>query len=161
MNMTTQLKFTAEELAQVEELKKRYPDTKALTLPVLWMAQEKWGHISRETMEYLAEVLEQPLSHILGVVSFYTMFKTQKVGKHHIEVCTNISCMLRGSDAIVEQLRKRLGIGFGEITEDGQFSLEEVECMGSCGTAPMVSIHEEYYENLTPEQVDSLLAKLK
>jgi NADH-quinone oxidoreductase E subunit len=153
--------FSEENLKKIEELKKRYPTTQALTLPVLWLAQDQFGHISEETMKYVAGLLNVPFGHVLGVVSFYTMFHQHAVGKHHIEVCTNVSCMLRGSAKIVLHLEQKLGIKMGEISKDKKWSLEEVECMGSCGSAPMVAIGEEYHENLTTQKVDELLASLR
>lgn len=112
-------------------------------------------------MKYVATLLEVPLGHILGVVSFYTMFHQEPCGKHHVEVCTNISCMLRGSSRIVDHLEKKLGIKMGETSKDKQWTLSEVECMGSCGSAPMFAIGEEYYENLSTDKVDKILADLK
>jgi len=153
--------FTDENLKKVEELKKRYPTLQALVLPVLWLAQEQFGFISEETMKYVAGLLEVPFGHILGVVTFYTMFQRQPCGKHHIEVCTNISCMLRGSDQIVDHLEKKLNIKMGETSSDKRWTLSEVECMGSCGSAPMFAIGEEYYENLSTDKVDNILADLK
>ena len=153
--------FSEENLKKIEELKKRYPTTQALTLPVLWLAQEQFGHISETTMKYVAELLNVPFGHILGVVSFYTMFHRKPRGKHHIEVCTNVSCMLRGSGRIVDHLEKKLGINMGETSKDKRWTLSEVECMGSCGTAPMIAIGEEYYENLTPEKLDKMLEELE
>lgn len=153
--------FSEENLKKVEELKKRYPTLQALTLPVLWLAQEQFGYISEGTMKYVAELLNVPFGHILGVVTFYTMFHREQCGKHHVEVCTNVSCMLRGSGRIVDHLERKLGIKMGGTSEDKKWTLSEVECMGSCGTAPMLAIGEEYHENLTPEKVDQILADLK
>jgi len=153
--------FSDANLQKIEELKKRYPTTQALVLPVLWIAQEQYGYISEETMKEVADLLKVPYALVLGVVSFYTMFHARPVGKHHIEVCTNVSCMLRGSGKILEQLRKHLGIGVGETSGDGKWTISEVECMGSCGTAPMFAVGEEYYENLTPEKVDEILARME
>ena len=153
--------FTEENLKKIEELKKKYPTTQALVLPVLWIAQEQFGHISNDTMKYIAQLLNVPYGHILGVVTFYTMFHSKPTGKHHIEVCTNVSCMLRGSEKIVKHLEERLGVEMGETSQDMKWTISEVECMGSCGTAPMVAIGEEYYENLTTEKVDKILAELK
>lgn len=152
--------FTPENLKKVEELKKRYQTNQALTLPVLWLAQEQFGYISEETMKYIAQLLDVPFGHVLGVVTFYTMFHREPCGKHHVEVCTNISCMLRGSEGIAKHLEKKLGIKMGETSKDKKWTLSEVECMGSCGTAPMFAIGEQYYENLTPEKVDQILAEL-
>jgi len=148
-------------LAKLEDLKKYYPTTQALVLPVLWMIQEDQGYISEEAMKYVGELLQVPYSHVLGVVTFYTMYHTKPVGKHHVEVCTNVSCMLRGSGKIVEQLEKRLGIGIGETSKDKKWTLSEVECMGSCGTAPMLAVGDEYYENLTPEKLDKIISDLE
>ena len=148
-------------IKKLDELKKLYPSKQALVLPVLWMIQEEQGHISEEAMRYVGELLDVPFGHVLGVVTFYTMFHEKPQGKHHIEVCTNVSCMLRGSAKIVEHLEQRLGIKLGETSKDMKWTLSEVECMGSCGTAPMVAVGEDYYENLTTEQIDKLLATLE
>lgn len=153
--------FTEENLKKIEELKKKYPTTQALVMPVLWIAQEQFGHISNDTMKYVAQLLNVPYGHILGVVTFYTMFHSKPTGKHHIEVCTNVSCMLRGSEKIVKHLEDRLGVEMGQTSQDMKWTISEVECMGSCGTAPMIAIGEEYYENLTTEKVDKILTELK
>jgi NADH-quinone oxidoreductase subunit E len=146
---------------KVEELRKRYPTAQALLLPVLWMIQEQEGSISEESMKYAGTLLNVPYGHVLGVVTFYTMLQKKASGKHHIEVCTNVSCMLRGSGKILEHIEKRLGISAGEITPDKKWKLTEAECLGSCGTAPMLAIGDEYYENLTLEKVDKLLDALQ
>ena len=146
---------------KVEELRKRYPTAQALVLPVLWMIQEQEGYISEESMKFTGTLLNIPYGHILGVVTFYTMLQKKAVGKHHIEVCTNVSCMLRGSGKILEHIEKRLGITVGEISQDQKWTLSEAECLGSCGTAPMLAIGDEYYENLTLEKVDKLLDTLQ
>ncbi len=148
-------------LNKVEELRKRYPTSQALVLPVLWMVQEQYGYISEDAMKYVAVLLNVPYGHILGVVTFYTMLQQRPIGKHHIEVCTNVSCMLRGSGKILEHIEKRLKIKVGETSKDKKWTLSEVECMGSCGTAPVLAIGEEYYENLTIEKVDKLIDSLK
>jgi len=146
---------------KVEELRKRYPTSQALVLPVLWMIQEQEGYISEESMKYAGILLDIPFSHILGVVTFYSMLQNEAVGKHHIEVCTNVSCILRGSGKILEHIEKRLGITAGEISKDKKWILSEAECMGSCGTAPMLAIGDEYYESLTMEKVDKLIDSLQ
>ena len=146
---------------KLEELKKRYPASQALVLPMLWMVQEQEGYISEDSMKYVSAALNLPFGHILGVVTFYTMFQSKPLGKHHIEVCTNVSCMLRGCEKLVDRLEDRLGLRMGETSKDKKWTLSEVECMGSCGTAPMVAIGEEYHENLTPEKLDKILDTLK
>lgn len=153
--------FSTENLQKIEELKKAYPTTQALVLPTLWLAQEQFGYISQETMKYVGTLLNVPFGHILGVVTFYTMFQTKPTGKYHLEVCTNVSCMLRDSQKILERLKDRLGITVGETSTNSRWTISEVECMGSCGTAPMMAIGEEYFENLTPEKVDEILSTLK
>ena len=153
--------FTEENLQKVEEIKKRYPKQMAAVLPVLWLAQEQFGWISEEIMHYVAGLLDVPFSHILGVVTFYTMYNTKPVGKYHIQVCANVSCMLRGSDNLVEHLERKLGVRVGETTSDKMFTLDEVECLGSCGTAPMMQVNDDYYDNLTAEKVNRLLDEFR
>jgi NADH-quinone oxidoreductase subunit E len=153
--------LSEENKKRVEELRKRYPTSQALVLPVLWIVQEQEGYISEDSMKYVAALLHIPFGHILGVVSFYTMLRKEKTGKNHIEVCTNISCMLRGSAKILQHIEQRLGIKAGETSADQKWTLSEAECLGSCGTAPMLAIGDEYYEDLTIEKIDKLIDKLK
>ena len=126
----------------------------------LYIAQEQNGFISSEVIKEIATLLEMTPEDVLGVVTFYTMYFQKPMGKHHIQVCTNVSCMLRGGYDIWNQVKDKLGIGNMEITGDGKFSLEEVECMGSCGTAPMIAVNEDYFENLTKDKVDKILGSL-
>ena len=153
--------LSEENQKKVEELRKCYPTSQAMLLPVLWMVQDQEGYISEDSMKYVGKLLDIPYSHILGVVTFYTMLQKKAVGKHHIEVCTNVSCMLRGSVKILEHIEKRLGITVGEISNDKKWSLSEAECLGSCGTAPMLAIGDEYYENLTLEKIDKLIDSMQ
>ncbi len=147
-------------LKKLDEMKKYYQTSQSLVLPALLMVQEEHGYISEDAMKYVGKLLDVPFGHILGVVTFYTMLHRKPIGKHHIEVCTNVSCMLRGADKIVEHLENRLGIKVGETSKDRKWTLSEVECMGSCGTAPMFAVGDEYDENLTPEKIDKLIADL-
>jgi NADH:ubiquinone oxidoreductase subunit E len=112
-------------------------------------------------MRHIGTLLNLPFGHVLGVVTFYTMYNSAPKGKYHIEVCTNVSCMLRGSDKILEAVEHRCRVKPGKTSADGKWSVSEVECMGACGGAPMLAIGEEYYENLTPEKTERLLASLK
>lgn len=153
--------LSEENQKKVEELRKRYPTSQALILPVLWIVQEQEGYISEDSMKHVASLLNVPFGQILGVVSFYTMLQKKRTGKNHIEVCTNVSCMLCGSEKILQHIEKRLGIKAGETSPDQKWTLSEAECMGSCGNAPMLAIGDEYYENLTIEKVDELIDKLK
>ena len=153
--------LSEQNLKKLEELRKKYPTEKSLTLPVLWMIQEEQGWISPDAMKYVAGLLHLPLRHIYGVVTFYTMFNTKPVGKYHLQVCTNVSCQLLGGEKIVDHVCSKLKIKPGETTPDARFSISEVECLGSCGTAPMMQVNDRYYENLTVEKVDKLLSELK
>jgi NADH-quinone oxidoreductase E subunit len=124
------------------------------------MAQKKWGWLSPNVMRYVGQVMELPYAHVYGVASFYTMYFKKPMGKHHVQVCTNVSCMLLGGEKIYDHVSKRYGIGHNQRTADGLVSLEEVECMGACGGAPMIAINEDYHENITIEQLDRLLDNL-
>lgn len=156
-----EIKFSEEELNKVEELKSKYPNSKAALMGVLWLAQKKFGWISQEVIEYVADLLQLPPSHVDGVVSFYTMYFKKPMGKYHIQVCTNVSCLLRDGKEIYHYISKKLGISNGEVTSDGLFSLEEVECMGACGGAPMIAVNENYFENIDIEFVDKLIDNLR
>jgi NADH-quinone oxidoreductase subunit E len=153
--------FGPEFESKVDEIVKRYPEPRAALLPVLWEMQRCKGWIDGECEVWAAERLGTSPAHVHGAVSFYTMYKQKPSGRHHIQVCTTLSCMLRGSDELVGHLEKKLGIRVGETTPDGKFSLVRVECLGSCGTAPMFQLNDDYHENLTLEKVDQLLDGLK
>jgi NADH-quinone oxidoreductase E subunit len=145
--------FTAEELAKVADLKAKYPESKAAIMPVLWMAQKKWGWLSEDVMSYIAGIMDLPSSHVKGVATFYTMYFKKPMGRKHIQVCTNVSCMLRGGVEIYNLVKETLRIENNGVTPDGEYSLEEVECMGACGGAPMVAVNEQFYENVTKDEV--------
>lgn len=150
--------FDDKELKEVEKIIKRYPDSKSALLPVLWMVQEKEGWISDDAMKYVGDLLKISYEHILGVVTFYTMFNNKPVGKYNLQICTNVSCMLRGGYELFQFISEKLGVKNKETTNDGMFTIEEVECLGSCATAPMMQVNnKEYYENLTKEKVEELL----
>ncbi|MDH3628515.1 MAG: NAD(P)H-dependent oxidoreductase subunit E [Acidobacteriota bacterium] len=152
--------FGAEFESKVDGIVKRYPEKKAAMLPVLWEVQKSKGWIDSDSEAWVAERLGTTPAHVHGCVTFYTMYKQKPSGRHHIQVCTTLSCMLRGSDELVEHLKGKLGIQEGEVTADGKFSLVRVECLGSCGTAPMFQLNDDYHEDLTLDQVDRLLEKL-
>lgn len=150
--------FNEEELKRIEEIKSHYPDARAALLPVLWMVQEKEGWISPDSMKYAGDLLSVPYEHILGVVSFYTMFNKQPRGKYHLQICTNVSCMLRGGYELYNYVSEKLGIKNNETTADGMFTIEEVECLGSCATAPMMQVNnKEYYENLDINKIGAII----
>lgn len=144
-------------LQRLEALKKRYPNPQPVILEALWAWQDEHGWISQEGMRYVADLLGVPPHHVYGVVTFYTMFNEAPVGKHKIEVCTNVSCMLRNSDRIMKHIQSKLEIPIGGTTADHRFTLVEAECLGSCGTAPMMQIGDAYYENLDETKVDKIL----
>ncbi|MDD3324383.1 MAG: NAD(P)H-dependent oxidoreductase subunit E [Sulfurospirillaceae bacterium] len=149
--------FSKENEKYFENLLKRYPEKSSLTLPCLWMAQYQEGWISPEVMEYLANKLETSPMEIYSVASFYTMFNLKPIGTYHIQICKTLSCALRGSEQIKRHLVQKLGINVGQSTKDMRFTLSEVECLGSCGTAPCVCINEDYVQNATTQKLDELL----
>ncbi|MBX7043832.1 MAG: NADH-quinone oxidoreductase subunit NuoE [Ignavibacteria bacterium] len=162
MNSEYVPQFSEDEMKQVNHHISKYPKPMAAVMPLLWMIQEKYGWISLDAMKYVGEILKLPHDHVLGVATFYTMYFKKPVGRNHLQVCTNVSCMLRGGYEIFNHISDKLGIANKEVTPDGVFSIEEVECLGSCATAPMLQLNnEEFYENLTVEKVDQLLESLK
>ena len=150
-----------EVVAEIDALRPRYPTSEALLLPALHLAQRAHGGwLPEPALEAVAELLELPVARVAGVVSFYDMFHDKPVGRHRIRLCTNLSCQLRGADQLAELLRRELGVGRGEVTPDGRCSWVPFECLGSCDTAPMAMIDDDYHENLTPERLRDLLAGL-
>ncbi len=138
----------------------RYPVRRSAMVPLLLFAQDEIGYVSDEVIEEVARRLEVKPIEVIEVISYYSMLHRQPIGRHHLQVCTNISCMLRGAEDIFEYCSRRLGIGNKQRTPDGQFSLEEVECLGACCGAPAMQVNYDYYENLTPEKLDGLIKAL-
>ncbi len=155
------LEFSQETLKQLDEVVSRYPEKKSAILPVLYMAQKEFGHLSQEAIEYVAKLMAIPAAHLYGIVTFYTMFNMKPVGRHHLQVCRTLPCALLGSERIINYLKKKLGINLGETTPDGKFTLSEVECLASCGTAPVMQINDDYCENLSEEKIDEMLQSVK
>lgn len=155
-----EIQFTQEELDQIQEVQKKYPKKESAIMPLLWIAQKKIGWISKDIIKYVADILEISPSKVEGVATFYTMFFKKPMGKYHIQVCTNVSCMLREGTKIFQHISNKLNIKHMETTQDGKFSLEEVECIGACGGAPTIAINEDYYENMSIEKVDKILEEL-
>lgn len=145
---------------EIREAMKKYPQARSALLPALEIAQREVGYLSPQVLREVALLMDLPPVEVASVASFYTMLYRRPVGKHVIQVCTNISCSLMGAEHIVNVLRKKLGIEVGETTPDGRFTLLTVECLGSCGTAPMMQVDDTYYENLTEERLDAILAEL-
>ncbi|MCG3172822.1 MAG: NADH-quinone oxidoreductase subunit 2 [Myxococcota bacterium] len=155
------LQFSPSTEAKFQDLLKRYPTRAGALIPTLHLAQDEFGGwISPETEQYVAQKLNLPLTHVREVVSFYTMFNREKTGKYHLQLCTNLSCTLVGSDVILQKIREHLGIGPGETTKDGLFTLTEVQCLASCGTGPVMQVNKDYHECLNPERLTALLDKL-
>jgi len=152
--------FPPDALKRIEAILARYPTKQAALLPVLWVAQETWGWISREAAEEVARVLELPPSHVDGVLTFYTMYNLYPVGKHLLQFCTSISCHLAGAERLAERCQKRLGVGYGETTPDGRFTLMEVECLAGCDRAPSMMVNDTYHEPMDDAKLDRLLDEL-
>jgi len=149
--------FSEERIEEIDRIAGRYPDPRSALLPILHEIQEKEGWISPDSMEWVARRLDLSPAHVEGVVSFYSMFFTSPKGRRVIQLCRTLSCDLRGAREIRKMIGEKLGIAVGETTEDGEFSLVEVECIGACGTAPAMMIGDALYENLTPAGLDAIL----
>ncbi len=147
--------------ARVQELVARYPKKKSAIMPALYIAQEELGWLPSEAFQWVAEQLDLSPAHVRGVATFYTMYYKKSVGKYHVQVCRTLSCMLCGARDLTGHLKERLSIASGEITADNMWSYEEVECLGSCGTAPMVQINDVFFENLTPEKLDAVMNRIE
>jgi NADH-quinone oxidoreductase subunit E len=152
--------FSSEQLADVRRLQALYPDKRGALLPVLHMAQEKFGHVSLEVEQYVASLFELSPAHVHEVVTFYTLFFREPHGRHVVAVCHNLSCHLAGAPLILAHLKERLGIDVGETTDDGRITLQAVECLCACEAAPMMQVDDRYELNLTPEKVDRILEAL-
>ena len=155
------VEFSPATLDKFNEIIARYPKKEAAMLPVLYLAQQEFGHIGPEAIEYVAKLMDQAPARVYGVVSFYTMFNMKPIGRHHIQICRTLPCALRGAELVTASIKQKLGIEPGQTTPDGRFTLSEVECLASCGTAPMMQVNDDYYENLTEEKIDAILDAMK
>ena len=154
-------RFSDAVLVEYRAILARYPERRAALLPTLWLAQREFGWLSLPVLEYVAELMELPLAWVTATASFYTMYWKQAPGRWHLQVCRNLPCALRGADDVRAAVEQRLGIRHGEKTTDGRFSLEEVECLASCDTAPVLQVNNaEYHENLTVERALALIERL-
>ena len=149
-------------LPEFERLRARYPPgfESSLVLPCLRRVQEDRGYVADEDIAALVEYLGVPRIQIEEVLSFYTQFRRQPVGRWHLQACRNLSCSMRGAEGVIAHLERRLGIAPGQTTTDGRYTLSMVECLGSCGTAPVVMVNETYHEDMSPERLDALLESL-
>jgi NADH-quinone oxidoreductase subunit E len=153
--------FSPQHETRFTQLKTRYPTLRALMLPSLWMAQHQEGWVSPDAITYIASRLAVSDAEVLSVASFYTMLQLKPIGKHHIQVCKTLSCMLGGAESLVEFLHTKLGIVPGETTKDGRFTLTQVECLGACGGAPCICIDETYHECVSKATLETLLKELE
>ncbi|MGH9476333.1 MAG: NADH-quinone oxidoreductase subunit NuoE [Terriglobales bacterium] len=142
---------------QLQHLMARYPARRSALVPMLLYAQDEIGYLSREAIARVAELLDESEMAVREVIGYYSMLRTQPAGKFHVQVCTNISCLLRGGEELYEHCQRRLGIGHKQTAKDGVFSLEEVECLGACSWAPAVQINYDFHQELTPERLDQIL----
>ncbi|HQP89008.1 MAG TPA: NADH-quinone oxidoreductase subunit NuoE [Thermoanaerobaculia bacterium] len=157
-----ELAFSAKAEERLQKLLTRYPTKQAALLPTLWIAQEEWGWISREAVDYVAARLGLTSAFVWGVVTFYTMYNRAPVGKHLIQVCTSISCHLNGAEEVFHECRKKLGgLKPGETSADGKYTVVEVECLAQCDKAPAVMVNGDDYERITLDKLDAFLAELK
>lgn len=145
---------------ELNEVLTRYPTKMAACIPALHLCQDQNGYIDDEVVNFVANRLDIPPAHVKGVVTFYTLFNQHKVGKHQLWVCRTLPCALRGAGDVLAHCENRLGIKAGETTPDGKVTLKTAECLASCGTAPMVQVDKEYFENLTPASLDAILDRL-
>lgn len=153
--------FSAEVEQEIDRHLAKYPVKRSAIIPLMFIVQRERGYLDPAGVLYLANRLSLRTTDIWEVATFYSMLNTEPVGKYHIQVCRTLSCKIRGAGTITEHCSKKLGIKPGETTADGLFTLSEVECLGSCGTAPMFQLNFDYHENLTPEKVDQILDSLK
>jgi NADH-quinone oxidoreductase subunit E len=151
--------MTAEQMKDIDHWIAKYPveQRQSAVMSTLRIVQEAHGHLTPELMDAVANYLEMAPIAVYEVASFYTMYEHDSHGKHLINVCTNISCLLRDSKGVVDYLQKKLGVNLGDTTEDGRFTLRSVECLGACVNAPMMQVDKDYHENLTTESIDKIL----
>jgi NADH-quinone oxidoreductase subunit E len=152
--------FTADERREIETLLSKYPTKQAALLPVLWLVQARLGWVPHEAVEEVARVLELSSAFVDGVLTFYTMYNLEPVGRYDLQFCTSISCHLNGADELLAHCENRLGVAAGDTTPDGKFTITEVECIAGCDRAPSMQVNDRYYEPMTPEKLDALLADL-
>jgi NADH-quinone oxidoreductase subunit E len=153
--------FSADTEARFRHLVSIYPRKRSALVPMLLLAQAEHGYITPEAIEYIGQILELSPSDVESTLSFYTLLRRRPVGKYHIMICTNLSCMMRGSDDIQACVTRKLGVKLGETTPDGLFSAIEFECLGSCTTAPVLQVNGEFHENLDVTKVEALLEELR
>lgn len=154
--------FSKEELTEIERIKAKYPQHQAAVMPVLWMAQDKFGHVDMDVQRLVAATLDLPEAHVYGVATFYTQYFKEKHGTYVLDVCTCLSCHIGGGYEMLHYLEEKLGIKEGETTPDGKFTVKSAECLGACGYAPMMQITNDVFVNhLTKDKLDHVIDSLK
>ena len=153
--------FSAETEARFKQLISIYPVKRSALIPMLLLAQKEHGYVKPEAMEYIGEYLGLSASDVESTLTFYTLLRRRPMGKHHILICTNLACMLRGSDEIEACIKRKLGVDLGVVTPDGLFSAIEFECLGACTTAPAIQVNGEFYENLDVKKTEELIDQLR
>jgi len=153
--------FSAEGEARLQHLVSIYPQKRSALIPMLLLAQKEQGYVTMQAMEYIAGILDLSASEVESTMSFYTLLRRKPAGKYHMLICTNLACMLRGSDDIESSVKRKLGVELGQVTADGLFSAIEFECLGSCTTAPAIQVNGEFHENLDVPKVEALIDELR
>jgi len=148
-------------LKKFSGLTRKYPVKRSALIPILLATQEEMGYLTAEAVQFISDYLQVPEIEVREVITFYTMLRSRPVGKYHIQVCTNISCLLLGGEEILAHISRKLALKEGEMTRDKRFSLTEVECLGACSSAPAMQINYDYHENLSLEKVDGIIEELK
>lgn len=155
-------RFSAQALAELEEIATHYPERKAACLPSLWIAQREYGgYLTPAAIQEVADNLGLSFTEVEGVATFYTMYNTRKRGRHHLEVCTCLTCAVMGAYDVVHKLEHELGVGLGQTTADGEFTLSEAECLDFCGAATVMQVGDKYFTNLTSGNILSLIDELR
>ena len=151
--------FSKSAIKEIEEIRAKYPDSRSALLPALYIAQREYGWLTPEAMESVASALNVPSAIVKGVSTFYAMFKHKQMGRHLIQLCTNISCMILGAETLVDFLKNKYGLEEGGITPNGRFSLVIMECIGGCDVAPVMLVDNDFYGNLTEEKIENILGR--
>ena len=146
---------------RIGEIRQQYPEAQAACLPALHVAQDHLNYVSDDVLDLVAETLTLPTAFVQGVATFYTMYNQRQVGKYHLQLCTNVSCMLMGAEELLMGLEKHLGVKAGETTKDGLFTLTEVECLAACGTGPVLQVNDLYHENMDLDAAKVLIEELR
>ncbi|MEK6582966.1 MAG: NADH-quinone oxidoreductase subunit NuoE [Nitrospirota bacterium] len=148
-------------IKELNEIRQKYPNARAALLPALYIAQREFGHLSPEAYEAVSEILGVPKAIARGVATFYVMYKHKPMGRNIVQLCTNVSCMILGAEKLVDFLKNKHGLEPGGTTSDGRFSMVIMECIGACGTAPAMLVNDDFYENLTEDNIVKILERYK